>query len=192
MPEDSMSTSTLIVLVVIVVLVLWVIAIYNGLVSMRQRVNQAFADVDVQLRQRHDLIPNLVETVKGYAAHERGTLEEVIRARNAAVAAQGPEQKAAAENVLSGALRQLFALAEAYPDLKANANFQQLQAELTDIENKIAAARRFFNNAVQEYNTGMQRFPAALFAAALGFAPKDYFDLGEERKTLGEAPQVKF
>jgi LemA protein len=187
-----MSTSTLIVLVVIVVLALWVIAIYNGLVSMRQRVNQAFADVDVQLRQRHDLIPNLVETVKGYAAHERGTLEEVIKARNAAVAAQSPEQKAAAENVLSGALRQLFALAEAYPDLKANANFQQLQAELTDIENKIAAARRFFNNAVQEYNTGMQRFPAALFASALGFAPKEYFDLGEERKTLGEAPQVKF
>jgi LemA protein len=187
-----MSTSTLIVLAVIVVLVLWVVAIYNGLVSMRQRVNQAFADVDVQLRQRHDLIPNLVETVKGYAAHERGTLDEVVKARNAAVAAQSPEQKAAAENMLSGALRQLFALAEAYPDLKANANFQQLQAELSDIENKIAAARRFFNNAVQEYNTGVQRFPAALFAAALGFAPKDYFDLGEDRKTVGEAPQVKF
>jgi LemA protein len=167
-----MGTSTLVVLVIIVVLVLWVIAIYNGLVSMRQRVNQAFADVDVQLRQRHDLIPNLVETVKGYAAHERGTLDEVVKARNAAVAAQGPEQKAAAENMLSGALRQLFALSEAYPDLKANANFQQLQAELSDIENKIAAARRFFNNAVQEYNTGMQRFPAALFAATLGFAPK--------------------
>ena len=154
-----MSTSTLIVLAVIVVLVLWVITIYNGLVSMRQRVNQAFADVDVQLRQRHDLIPNLVETVKGYAAHERGTLDEVVKARNAAVAAQGPAQQAAAENMLSGALRQLFALSEAYPDLKANANFQQLQAELTDIENKIAAARRFFNNAVQEYNTGIQRFP---------------------------------
>jgi len=187
-----MSTSTLIVLAVIVVLALWVITIYNGLVAMRQRVNQAFADVDVQLRQRHDLVPNLVETVKGYAAHERGTLDEVVKARNAAVAAQGPEQKAAAENMLSGALRQLFALAEAYPDLKANANFQQLQAELTDLENKIAAARRFFNNAVQEYNTGIQRFPAALFAAALGFAPKEFFDLGEERKTLGEAPQVKF
>ena len=141
------------------VLVLWVIAIYNGLVSMRQRVNQAFADVDVQLRQRHDLVPNLVETVKGYAAHERGTLDEVVKARNAAVAAQGPEQKAAAENMLSGALRQLFALSEAYPDLKANANFQQLQAELSDIENKIAAARRFFNNAVQEYNTGIAAIP---------------------------------
>jgi LemA protein len=187
-----MGTSTLIVLAVIVVLALWVIAIYNGLVSMRQRVNQAFADIDVQLRQRHDLIPNLVETVKGYAAHERGTLDEVVKARTAAVAAQGAPQQAAAENALSGALRQLFALAEAYPDLKASANFQQLQAELSDIENKIAAARRFFNNAVQEYNTGIQKFPAALFAAALGFAPKEFFDLGDERKTVGEAPQVKF
>ena len=187
-----MSTSTLIVLAVIVVVILWVITIYNGLVAMRQRVNQSFADVDVQLRQRHDLVPNLVETVKGYAAHERGTLDEVVKARNAAVAAQGPAQQAAAENMLSGALRQLFALAEAYPDLKANASFQQLQAELTDIENKIAAARRFFNNAVQEYNTGIQRFPAALFAASLGFAPKEFFDLGDERKTIGEAPQVKF
>ncbi len=187
-----MSTSTLIVLAVIVVVILWVITIYNGLVAMRQRVNQSFADVEVQLRQRHDLVPNLVETVKGYAAHERGTLDEVVKARNAAVAAQGPAQQAAAENMLSGALRQLFALAEAYPDLKANASFQQLQAELTDIENKIAAARRFFNNAVQEYNTGIQRFPAALFAASLGFAPKEFFDLGDERKTVGEAPQVKF
>ena len=187
-----MGTSTLIVLAVIVVAALWVISIYNGLVSMRQRVNQAFADVDVQLRQRHDLVPNLVETVKGYAAHERGTLDEVVKARNAAVAAQGPEQKAAAETMLSGALRQLFALSEAYPDLKANANFQALQAELSDIENKIAAARRFFNNAVQEYNSGTQQFPAALFASSLGFAPKEFFDLGEERKTVGEAPQVKF
>jgi len=187
-----MSTSTLIVLAVIVVVILWVVTIYNSLVAMRQRVNAAFADVDVQLRQRHDLIPNLVETVKGYAAHERGTLDEVVKARNAAVAAQGPAQQAAAENMLSGALRQLFALAESYPDLKASTNFQQLQAELTDIENKIAAARRFFNNAVQEYNTGIQRFPAALFAASLGFAPKEFFDLGDERKTVGEAPQVKF
>jgi LemA protein len=187
-----MGTSTLIILAVVVVVVLWAIATYNGLVSMRQRVNQAFADIDVQLRQRHDLIPNLVETVKGYAAHERGTLDEVVRARNAAVSAQGTPQQATAENQLSGALRQLFALSEAYPDLKANANFQQLQSELSDIENKIAAARRFFNNAVQEYNTGIQRFPAALFATSFGFAPKDFFDLGDERKTVGEAPQVKF
>ena len=187
-----MSTTGWIVLGVIVVIVLWVITVYNGLVAMRQRVGQAFADIDVQLKQRHDLIPNLVETVKGYAAHERGTLEAVTQARNTAVAAQGPAQQAAAENMLSGALRQLFALSEAYPDLKANANFQQLQSELSDIENKIAAARRFFNNAVQEYNTGIQRFPAALFASSFGFAPKEFFDLGEERKTLGEAPQVKF
>jgi LemA protein len=187
-----MSTSTLIVLAVIVVVIVWAISIYNGLVAMRQRVNGAFADVDVQLRQRHDLIPNLVETVKGYAAHERGTLDDVVKARNAAVAAQGPAQQAAAENMLSGALRQLFALSEAYPDLKANANFQQLQVELADIENKIAAARRFFNNAVQEYNTGIQRFPTALFASAFGFAPKEFFDLGDERKTVGEAPAVKF
>jgi LemA protein len=187
-----MTSSTLIVLAVIVVVIVWAIAIYNGLISMRQRVNQAFADVDVQLKQRHDLVPNLVETVKGYAAHERGTLDEVVKARNAAVSAQGPAQQAAAENMLTGALRQMFALAEAYPDLKANANFQQLQAELTDLENKIAASRRFFNNAVQEYNTGIQRFPAALFAGAFGFSQKDYFDLGDDRKTVAEAPQVKF
>jgi len=187
-----MSSLTIVLLGVVVVVVVWAISVYNGLVSMRQRVNAAFADVDVQLRQRHDLIPNLVETVKGYAAHERGTLDEVVKARNAAVAAQGPAQQAAAENMLSGALRQLFALSEAYPDLKANAEFLQLQAELTDLENKIAAARRFFNNAVQEYNTGIQRFPAALFAASFGFAPKEFFDLGEDRKTLGEAPQVNF
>jgi LemA protein len=187
-----MSISTLIVLAVIVVAVLWAITVYNGLVTMRQRVNQAFADIDVQLRQRHDLVPNLVETVKGYAAHERGTLDDVVKARNAAVAAQGPAQQAAAENMLSGALRQLFALSEAYPDLKASANFQQLQAELTDLENKIAASRRFFNNAVQEYNAGIQRFPAALFAGSFGFAQKDYFDLGADRQAETAAPQVKF
>jgi LemA protein len=187
-----MSTSTVIVLVVIVILIGWAISVYNGLVSMRQRVNQAFADIDVQLRQRHDLVPNLVETVKGYAAHERGTLDEVVKARNAAMTAQDPGQRAAAENVLSGALRQLIALSEAYPDLKANANFQQLQAQLTDLENKIAAARRFFNNAVQEYNSGIQRFPAAMFAASFGFAPQTFFDLGDQRATVGEAPTVKF
>jgi len=187
-----MSTSTVIVLAVIVIAVIWAIGVYNGLVAMRQRVNQAFADIDVQLRQRHDLVPNLVETVKGYAAHERGTLDEVVKARNAAMTAQGPAQQAAAENALSGALRQLFALAESYPDLKASSNFQQLQAELSDLENKIAASRRFFNNAVQEYNTGIQRFPAALFASSFGFAPKNFFDLGEDRASVGETPAVKF
>src|ERR1700761_6540568 len=185
-----MSTSAIIVLAIIVVAVIWAITVYNGLVTMRQRVNGAFADVDVQLRQRHDLVPNLVETVKGYAAHERGTLDDVVKARNAAVAAQGPAQQAAAENMLSGALRQLFALSESYPDLKASANFQQLQAELTDLENKIAASRRFFNNAVQEYNTGIQRFPAALFAGSMGFVQKEFFDLGDDRKAELEAPAV--
>jgi LemA protein len=160
----SSTVVTWIVIGVIVLLVLWIIMIYNGLVAMRQRVNQAFSDIDVQMKQRHDLVPNLVETVKGYAGHERGTLEGVVQARNAAIAAQtgGVAAQAAAENALSGALRQLFALSEAYPDLKANQNFQQLQAELSDIENKIAAARRFFNNAVQEYNSLRCCWPARL------------------------------
>lgn len=183
----------LIILGLIVVAILWVVMIYNGLVSLRQRVNQAFADIDVQMKQRHDLIPNLVETVKGYATHERGTLEAVVQARNSAISAQGPAAQAAAENQLSGALRQLFALSEAYPDLKANTNFQQLQSELSDIENKLAASRRFYNNSVSEYNAGIQRFPAALFAGSLGFHEKQFFDVGvEERKTLDQAPQVKF
>ena len=146
----------------------------------------------MQLKQRHDLVPNLLETVKGYAAHERGTIEAVVQARNAAISAQGAAAQAQAENALSGALRQLFALAEAYPDLKANANFRDLQAELSDIENKIAAARRFFNNSVQEYNTAIQQFPAALFAASFGFAPHVFFDLGEARSQVEQAPQVKF
>jgi LemA protein len=189
-----MSTIGWIILGVIVVVALLAIANYNGLVTMRQRVNQAFADVDVQLKQRHDLVPNLVETVKGYASHERGTLEAVIQARNSAVAAagQGPAAQGAAENMLSGALRQLFALSESYPDLKANTNFQQLQGQLTDVENKIAAARRFFNNSVGEYNTGIQRFPAALFAGMFGFTQRPFFDLGDDRRTVEQAPQVKF
>ena len=187
-----MSTTGWIVLGVVVVIVIWAISVYNSLVAMRQRTDQAFADIDVQLKQRHDLIPNLVETVKGYASYERGTLEAVIQARNAAVAAPGVDQKVAAENMLSGALRQLFALSENYPDLKANQNFQQLQMELSDIENKLAASRRFFNNAVQEYNTGIQQFPAALFAGMFGFHAKTFFDLAEQRAALDQAPSVKF
>src|SRR6188472_1130110 len=187
-----MSTTAWIVIGVIVVIVIWVIAIYNGLVAMRQRVDQSFADIDVQLKQRHDLVPNLVETVKGYASHERGTLEAVIQARQTAVAAPGVEQKVAAENMLTGALGKLFALSEAYPDLKANANFQQLQAELSDIENKLAASRRFYNNAVQEYNTGIQNFPAVVIAGPLGFREHAFFDLGEGRAAAEQAPQVKF
>ena len=181
-----------IVLAVLVVLAFWIFTVYNGLVAMRQRVDQSFADIDVQLKQRHDLIPNLVETVKGYAGHERGTLEDVVKARNAALTAQGPAQVAAAEGQLTSALRGLLALSEAYPDLKANTNFQQLQTELSDIENKLAAARRFFNNSVQEYNTGIEQLPAALFAGSLGFRRKEFFDLGETRGQLEQAPSVKF
>lgn len=173
--------------------VFWAIGAYNRLVNLRNRFKNAFAQIDVQLKRRYDLIPNLVETVKGYASHERETLDAVVRARNAALNAQGTAQVAAAENALSGALRGLFALAEAYPDLKANVNFQQLQTELSDIENKIAAARRFFNNSVQEFNTGIEQFPAALFARSMGFAHREFFDVGEEeRKTIAAAPQVKF
>src|SRR5689334_15834621 len=182
----------IILLIVVVVLVVLLIGIYNRLVALRQNCNQAFADIDVQLKQRHDLIPNLVETVKGYAAHERGTLEEVIKARNSAMSAQGPAQVSAAENQLSGALGRLIALSEAYPDLKANANFQQLAGELSDLENKIAASRRFFNNAVQEYNTGIQQMPAALFAGMLGFTRKEFYDLGASRTEVEAVPTVKF
>ena len=188
----SNISSTWIIVGILVVLVVWIIMIYNGLVAMRQRVNQSFADIDVQLKQRHDLIPNLVETVKGYAAHERGTLEAVVKARQAAIAAPGLDQKVAAENMLSGALRQMFALSEAYPDLKANQNFQQLQSELSDIENKLAAARRFFNNAVQEYNTGIQNFPAVLFAGSLGFRSRPSSISARRAPRLEQTPQVKF
>jgi LemA protein len=188
-----MGTTAWIILGIIVAIVLLAIATYNALVALRQRSMQAFADIDVQLKQRHDLVPNLVETVKGYASHERETLDSVVRARNAAVSASGPAAQAAAEGALQGALRQLFALAEAYPDLKANQNFQQLQMELGDLENKIAAARRFFNNAVSEYNTKRQAFPAVLFASALGFGPQDFFNLDEnERAATATPPKVQF
>ena len=186
----------LILLIVIVVLAALLVGIYNRLVALRQNCNQAFADVDVQLKQRHDLIPNLVETVKGYAAHEKGTLEAVVQARNAAVSAErtgDPKAMGAAEGALGVALGRLIALSEAYPELKANTNFQQLQSELTDIENKLAAARRFFNNAVGEYNTAREQFPAAMFASSFGFGPREFFNVGEgNRATLEQAPQVKF
>jgi LemA protein len=182
----------LILLVIIVVIGFMAVGAYNRLVGLRQGANQAFADIDVQLKQRQDLVPNLVEAVKGYAAHERGTLEAVTNARAAAASASNVNDRVQAENALTGALRQLFAVAESYPDLKANQNFMQLQAELTDIENKLAAARRFFNNAVSEYNASIQQFPAVLFAASMGFPPRAFFDLGEDRAAAEAAPQVKF
>ena len=171
---------------------LWLVGVYNGLVAMRQRARQAEADILVQLKQRRDLVPNLVETVKGYATHEKSTLDDVIRARNAAAAA-GPATAGAAENALGGALARLIALSEAYPELKANQNFQQLQSELADIENKIAAARRFLNNTVAEYNAAREAFPGALIAQRFGFEPAAYFDIGaDEKADLETPPDVRF
>jgi LemA protein len=182
----------LIIIVILVVIGLMVMSTYNRLVGLRQNANQAFADIDVQLKQRQDLVPNLVETVKGYAAHESGTLEAVTAARAAAASASNVQDRVQAENALTGALRQLFAVSEAYPDLKANANFIRLQDELTDIENKLAAARRFFNNTVAEFNAAIQQFPAVLIAGPTGFTPRTFFDLGENRAAAETAPQVKF
>ena len=187
------STLGLILLGLLVLLGLWIMMTYNGLVGLRQRCKQSFADIDVQLKQRQDLVPNLIETVKGYAAHEKSTLENVVKWRNAAVGATTPGEKAAAEGQLTMALRQLMVVAEAYPDLKANQGFQQLQAELGDLENKIAAARRFFNNAASEYNSTRESFPAVLFSNTLGFGPQEFFNLDEaERKAAATPPQVKF
>ena len=186
-------TVELIVLGVVGVLFMWGVSIYNGLVALRQRMKQAYADIDVQLKQRHDLIPNLVETVRGYAKHENETLTAVIQARGSAVNASSPGQAALAEKGLAGALGRLMMLQESYPDLKANQNFQQLQSELSDIENKVAATRRFFNNSVSEYNSGIEMFPATLIAGWLGFRTGEFFDVGEEqRQVLDTSPKVQF
>jgi LemA protein len=174
--------------------ILTVIVTYNTLVALRARVDQAFADIDVQLKMRRDLIPSLVETVKGYAGHEKSTLENVIKARNAAISAHNsPDQAIAAENMLTGALRQIFALSEAYPNLKADQNFQHLQSELSDVENKLAAVRRFFNHSVQEYNVGIESFPSVLFAKSFGFLKRSSFDLGaEQRLELDKPSEISF
>jgi len=180
------------ILVVIVILAFIVIGIYNRLVALRQTTNQAWSDIEVQLKQRQDLVPQLVNTVKGYAKHEKSTFEEVVAARNAAVNANSVGGQAQAEGMLSQALGKLFALSEAYPDLKANENFLQLQDELSDVENKIAASRRFYNNAVQEYNTGREQFPAVLFAGPFGFNEREFFESPEGREALQTAPTVEF
>jgi LemA protein len=183
----------LIVIVVIVVLgAVAFIGLYNGLVKRRNRVDQAWSDIGVQLERRHDLIPNLVETVKGYAAHERQTFEAVVAARNAAVEAQrtdGPANLAKAEDALSGALSRLFALAEAYPDLKANANFLGLQEELTATEGRIAYARQFYNDSVERYQTAIQTFPRNLVAGMFGFGPREWFRADEAASAV---PRVEF
>ena len=179
-----------IVLGVVVILVIWAVLSYNALVSLREQVRAAWAQIDVVLKRRHDLIPNLVETVKGYASHERETLERVIAARNAAVAAPSPSAAVAAEGQLSGALRQLFAVAEAYPDLKANTNFLQLQSELASSENQISSFRQNYNALVQRYNTAMLSFPTNLMAGPFGFAPQPFSEVQDAAQR--EAPAVKF
>ena len=177
-------------LVVVGVLALVLIGIYNRLVGLRQTVNQGVADIDAQLRQRHDLIPNLVSTVQGYAAHEQDTLQQVIEARNKAATGA---VNSADEGALRIALDKMLALGEAYPDLKANTNFQELQRELAHVEDKLAAARRALNAAVSRYNTGIQQFPAVLFAGMLGFAEADFNKLDDSEKgTVDQVPQVRF
>lgn len=174
----------------LVLLVLIAIGIYNGLVRARMAVKNAWSQIDVQLKRRYDLIPNLVETVRGYAGHEKEALENVIRARQRGIEATGVAQQAAAENMLTGALRQLFALSEAYPDLKANQNFLALQEELSSTENKISFARQYYNNTVENYNTKLQTFPSVLLAGLFGFAPEEFFEI--EDAGHREAPKVKF
>jgi LemA protein len=181
---------TLIVIGVVVLLVIVFIAMYNGLVRLRNRIDNAWSQIDVQLQRRHDLIPNLVETVKGYAAHERETLDAVIQARNQAVAAQGPAAQAQAENVLTGALRQLFALSEAYPDLKANQNFLALQEELTSTEDRVAYARQFYNDSVLNYNNKIQSVPSNVLAGMFGFKEREYFEAEDDGSR--EVPRIQF
>ncbi len=181
------------VLIGVALLVLFGVFSFNRLVALRQAWRRAFADIDVQLKQRHDLIPNLVETVKGYAAHESSVFTQVTQARAAAMRATTVPEKSAAEGQLSGALANLLAVAENYPQLKANENFRALQDELTDLENKIAAARRFLNNAVAEYNIAIQQFPGVLFAGMFGFEPATMFELdAAEKAEVKEPPKVSF
>ena len=172
-------TALIVILVVVALIVLFFVWAYNGLVRLRNRVDNAWAQIDVQLKRRYDLIPNLVETVKGYAANERQTLEAVVQARNMAMSAQGPAQQAQAENMISGALKSLFALSEAYPDLKANQNFLNLQEELTGTEGRIAYARQFYNDSVQRYNTKIQTFPSVVIAGMFHFMAREYFEVEE-------------
>lgn len=182
----------IIVIAVVVLLLFWVMSLYNRLVKLRNNRENAFADIDVQLKQRHDLIPQLVATVKGYAAHEKETLDRVIAARNGAVVAKSIDDKIQAENMLTSALSGLKVTLEAYPDLKANQNFIQLQEEISDLENKLASVRRYFNSATRELNNAVETFPSNLIAGMFGFHKEMMFDLGEQRATLEEAPKISF
>ncbi len=179
--------------VVVVLLLFMAVGIYNGLVGKKVETENAWSQIDVQLKRRHDLIPNLVETVKGYATHEKETLERVIAARNSAMGARGPAEQATAENALTGTLRSLFAVAEAYPDLKANQNFMALQEELTATENRIGFARQHYNDVVGQYNTTLMRFPANIVGSLFGFRQVEFFQLdAAEVAAVRQAPQVKF
>jgi len=184
-----METFGLIIIGVIILIILWLIAVYNGLIRLKNRVAEAWSDIDVQLKRRYDLIPNLIETVKGYATHEKETFENVIKARNLAMQAQDPKAKADTENALSATLKSIFALSESYPDLKANQNFLKLQDELSDTENKIQAARRFYNTNVRDFNTKIQVFPTNIIANILKFTAYDFFEANEDEKKNVE---VKF
>jgi len=178
------------IIAIAILAIVWVIVLYNGFVKLVTRAKEAWADIDVQLKRRYDLIPNLVNTVKGYAGHEKGTFEKITEARSKAMQSEGVQAKAQAENMLSGALKSLFAVAEAYPDLKANQNFLQLQTELSDTENKIQAARRFYNTNVRDLNIEVKSFPANVIAGMFGFAKMEFFELNEEAE---KSPvEVKF
>jgi LemA protein len=178
------------IIVIVVVLLLLLALLYNGLVRSRVQVDEAWSDINVQLKRRYDLIPNLVNTVQGYATHEKKVFEDVTAARSAAINANGIADKAQAENQLAGALKSLFAVSEAYPDLKANQGFQQLQSELVDTEDKIQAARRFYNGNVRDYNTKLQVFPTSLFASTFGFTARDFFQ--DDQEQIDKPVEVKF
>lgn len=188
-----MSTLSIIIILVAVLLVLWVVTSYNSLVRLRNNRENAFANIDVQLKQRHDLIPQLVATVKGYATHEREVLQRVTEARTAAMSASGINEKIAAENALSSALAGLKVSLEAYPELKANQNFLQLQTEIADVENKLAAVRRFFNSATRELNNAVETFPSNILAGMFGFTRQPMFEIPQEsRAAVEKAPEINF
>ncbi len=179
-----------IILGIIALVIIWLVLIYNRLVSLKNQLKEAWSDIEVQLKRRYNLIPNLIETVKGYAAHEKNVFEEVTKARTEALNAESIKQKAEAENALSNTLKSLFAVAENYPQLKANENFLSLQSDLTDTEDKIQAARRFYNGIVRDYNIALQKFPNNLVASSFGFKPAEFFEI--ENKEEKQVPQVKF
>lgn len=182
-----------IALIAIGVIILWIVGVYNGLITLRNRVKEAWSDISVQLKRRYDLIPNLIETVKGYSKFEKSVLTDVTKARTEAMGAQGLEDKAKAENMLSGALKSLFAVAESYPDLKASQNYLELQDELSDTENKIEASRRFYNGQVRDFNTKLETFPTNMIGRQLKFESQKFFEMeGEEAEKAKTPPKVEF